>query len=239
LSELGIDVTGIFEALKSVAESVFGAIDKVICGVVGTIQSLIGWAKEAWDWLSKLWGGGEEDKTKIRVDSKGEEVVTGVAPGADMIGSIGAFNDFNRDYYAKQGKKWVPEEEYAKLQTKAEFEAKQAAESGGASQPQPAATPPAPPAAPPAATTTTPPFTAASEEVQDRPLVTEATRAGKVETKNITNQQNNNVNIKNNMTITGSGDPEETANRTAEKLDDAIRYIPPAIASDTAYGGAG
>jgi hypothetical protein len=214
LSGLGIDATGVFNALKSVAEVVFGAIDKVIDGVVGTIKGLIGWAKELWGWFSKLWGGGEktEEQLEKEKDDLEYKALREKHTTWDTTGS--GYTDEK-----------AVEKDWAKYQAAKAEQKSLKAESG--ESPQSAAS------APDGTKPVLPPLDAKNVTPESPPLMTESTRAGNIETKNTTNQQINNVNTNANITINGSGDPEETAERTVVKLDDATRLIPPAITSMT------
>jgi hypothetical protein len=255
LSGLGIDATAAFETLKNVVGVVFDAIDKAIEIVIGTVKTLVDWAVKAVDKIKEFFGfksQADEDVGAYKEEEAGRsaernlsdedvERFSNAMDNRDDDHNKRGMEDLKKtspgdyaavvEYRKKQGKP-VPQED---PQTEATSPATGVPKTQTGGQPK-RQTPQAAPTQSPDSSNVDvekPLLNAKNVDVESPPLISEATKAGKVETKTTNIQQNNNVNNDVKITVEGSGDPEEVADRVGARQDDATRYTPPVVSSIT------
>jgi hypothetical protein len=259
LNVFGVDVEVSLGHLKDFVELVFSGITKAIDIakdvidvavkiITGIIGGLIGILKDAWNWVKKVTGLGQsEEEKKADFEDRALKEKFTKRESYDAGGGV----------YAEA----VTFDEEGYKKAKAELDAKRAAEAESGKTTENQSTPapgqttvspdvnnsmpsepqhqsqhqPAPTQSPDSSNVDVekPLLNAKNIDVESPPLISEATKAGKVETnvKNI--QQTNNINTDVNIAVTGSNDPEETADRVYMKQDDVVRNLASCVSSTT------
>ncbi|MDR1979777.1 MAG: hypothetical protein LBQ42_13660 [Synergistaceae bacterium] len=252
LKAFGVDVQVTFNSLKSFVELVFSGITKavdiakdalsvavqIITGVIG---GLIGILQDAWNWVKKVTGFGKSAEEE-KADMEDRVLREKYTKRESFDAGGGIYTDattFDEEGYQKELAERKKQQAESGASSQNQAPSTQPDQSENMPQPEnPAQSTPSAQPAPTAqnAGVETPPLAAGNVEVEKPPIVTEPTKAGKVETNTTNIQQNNNVNNDVKITVEGSGDPEDVADRVASHQDDATRYTPPVVSP---YAGRG